>query len=43
MEPEQPADRLVDDTSRDVIPEGDGAAEGAGQRGDHGGASALAG
>ncbi|WP_437276045.1 hypothetical protein WME90_33005 [Sorangium sp. So ce375] len=35
---EQPADCLVDDTSRNVISEGDGAAEGAGERGNHGGA-----
>ncbi|WP_437301704.1 hypothetical protein [Sorangium sp. So ce426] len=33
--PEQQSDRLVNDPSRHVIPEGDGTAQGAGERGDH--------
>ncbi|XXY48578.1 hypothetical protein ACMHYB_39015 [Sorangium sp. So ce1128] len=34
---EQPADRLVHNPRRHLIPKGDGAAQGAGERGDHDG------
>ncbi|WP_438012090.1 hypothetical protein WME89_33405 [Sorangium sp. So ce321] len=34
-QPEQPTDRLVNDPGRHLVPEGDGAAQGAGEPGDH--------
>ncbi|WP_438023969.1 hypothetical protein [Sorangium sp. So ce233] len=42
-QPEQATESLVDDPGRHLIPERDGAAQGAGERGDHGGATRLVG
>ncbi|WP_437979162.1 hypothetical protein WMF11_24945 [Sorangium sp. So ce295] len=36
-EPEQPTDRLVNDSGRLLVPERDGAGKRLGERGDHGG------
>ncbi|WP_199693900.1 hypothetical protein [Sorangium cellulosum] len=34
-QPEQPTERLVNDPGPHLVPEGDGAAQGAGERGDY--------